>query len=78
MSRLTEIIGKDKFARFTHYCDGEFWFTCDGSDFAFPVPGVDMLDAVVYATEPTVYYMRWIRKHLEYLEKCRSEQASCD
>ena len=60
-------------ARFIHYHDGALWYVCnDGFEFPVPVPG-DVGSARFLATEKASLLMRYIRKHMEMLEKARAE-----
>ncbi len=62
--------------KFSYYRDGELWYeTHDG--FKFPVPIKDTGTASFNAEEKGILMMRYIRKHIESLEKARNEhQAS--
>lgn len=61
------ILVKNKTARFVHYRDGHFMYeTEDG--FQFPVPIDDIGTATLLAEDKAVFFMRWIRRHLEVIE----------
>lgn len=60
---------KDKFIRFNYYQDGKLWFRVSTTEFSFPVPIEDCGSARFNEGEKAMLYMRWIRKHLETLEK---------
>ena len=58
---------KNKTARFVHYRDGHFIYeTQDG--FQFPVPLADIGTATLLAEDKALFFMRWIRRHLEVME----------
>ncbi len=69
---VKECVGPGRFVRFDRYCDNNLWYVCDNG-FNFPVPIDDAREAVFNATEPSMLFMRWIRRHLDWLKKCRNE-----
>lgn len=78
-SQILKLV-KDQKARIMHYSDGELWYKTDGG-FEFPVPIHDRSEigtATFMAEEKALLLMRYIRKHLEYLEKARNEQNEID
>lgn len=72
MSDLKDLV-KGKTVSFTFYRDGELWYKVDGTDFTFPVPISDTGGAVFSAVDKAILFMRYIRKHLEMLEKAKQE-----
>ena len=74
MSDIKEHVGKDKKVRFLHYQDGVLWYRCD-SGFEFPVPCDDFGSGIALPEDKSIAYMRWIRKHMEMLEKAKEEQG---
>ena len=63
---ITELV-KNKRAGFVHYRDGNFIYeTEDG--FQFPVPLADIGTATLLAEDKALFFMRWIRRHLETME----------
>ncbi len=70
---ITEMV-KDKNVKFVHYVGGNLWYqTQDG--FMFPVPISDIGDATFMAEDKAILFMRYIRKHLQFLEAARAEQG---
>lgn len=62
---------KDKNVVFDFYRDGELWYkTEDG--FSFPVPTNDVGKGIMKSVDKAIYYMRWIRKHLNSIEEGRN------
>lgn len=54
--------------KFVHYQDGNLIYKCiDG--FEFPVPIDDCGSARFLAGDKGMVFMKWIRKHMELLEK---------
>ena len=70
MSLLKQhIAGPVKFIR---YADSEFWYKCeDGFEFAIPL--ADTAGAEFKAEDKGMFFMRWIRKHMEMLEAAKAE-----
>jgi hypothetical protein len=67
MATLKERIkGKVQFLQF----DGPkqiLVYQCDVDGFVFYVPLADAMDATFEAEDNAIYFMRWIRKHQEYV-----------
>ena len=61
---------KDKVVRFSFYRNGELFYKTE-CGFEFPVPIEDVGDAVFLAEDKALLFMRYIRKHINYLEKSR-------
>lgn len=61
---------KDKIVKFKYYRDGELWYEIVGlAAFQFPVPLSDTGTAVFKYEDKAIYFMRWIRKHKEMIER---------
>jgi len=80
MGKSTKILKlvKDQKARIIFYSDGELWYRTD-SGFEFPVPVLDRTEvgvATFQAEEKALLLMRYIRKHLEYIEKAKEDQKT--
>lgn len=74
MQQLKEMIRDHKKVRFSFYRDQELWYkTEDG--FEFPVPLYEIGNATFMAEDRAILFMRYIRKHMEMLDKARKEQA---
>jgi hypothetical protein len=59
--------------KFVCYGSGELWYVTD-SGFEFPVPIDDTGDGIFLATDKAMLFMRYIRKHIEYLEESKQLQ----
>jgi hypothetical protein len=58
---------------FSHYRKGNLWYvTSRGLE--FPVPIEDTGDAEFKTVDKGLYFMRWIRKHIESIEQAKTEQ----
>lgn len=63
---ITAIV-KNKRARFVYFREGNFIYRTDNG-FQFPVPFTDIGNATLLAEDKALFFMRWIRKHLETIE----------
>lgn len=64
---------KNRNVDFMYYKDKEFWYqTEDGFD--FPVPLDDVGTSILKTKDKAIYFMRWIRKHLEILKSWEDEK----
>lgn len=68
MSTLKELVAGGKRVKFIHFRRNELWYTTD-CGFEFPVPIDDVGDATFLADDKAMLFMRYIRKHLEAIEK---------
>lgn len=88
LPKLTDLVGKDKKVYFSFYRDGELWYKAMWREekmltptstqstpywFEFPIPPDDMKGAIFKAEDKSIIFMRFIRKHLEYLAACIKE-----
>lgn len=73
MTKITDHIGEGKFCHFLHYQDGNLWYKTD-SGFEFPVPVADTGTGIFLPTDKSIFFMRWIRKHMKYIEDAKTSQ----
>ena len=66
MHNLKDMVSGGKLVTFTHYFDGNLWYKTE-DNFSFPVPISDIGTATFNATDRAMFFMRYIRKHLELL-----------
>lgn len=71
MRKIKEMI-KDKKVTFCYYTEGDLWYITE-CGFKFPVPIVDCGDAVFTKEDKSMLFMRWIRKHISYLDKAKEK-----
>lgn len=69
MTVLKGLVADGKKAVFSHYKAGYLYYTVD--NFEFPVPISDTGDGTFLAEERSILFMRYIRKHLKYLDDSR-------
>ena len=72
MSRIKEMVEKGKKVTFCYYREGELWYITE-CGFKFPVPITDVNGACVKNQDKALLFMRWIRRHLSYLDKAKEE-----
>lgn len=63
---------KDKKVFFVRYHKNELWYVTE-CGFEFPVPISDTSDAIFEKEDRALLFMRWIRKHIDYLELAKQE-----
>lgn len=79
LPRITQLVREQ--AGFTHYEDGKLWYQVtwsqdDGSwggIFDFPIPIDDAGGGKFLPIDRALTFMRWMRKHLEYLQSALEE-----
>lgn len=62
---------KDKKVTFVRYRRGELWYITE-CGFDFPVPITDTGDADFQAVEKAMLFMRYIRKHINYITDAKA------
>jgi hypothetical protein len=64
---LKELV-KTRVVHFVEYRKGNLWYNISGyEDFVFPVPIEDTGDGIFKHSDSAMLFMRYIRKHLEYI-----------
>jgi hypothetical protein len=63
---------KDRVVKFQFYRSGELWYVTE-CGFEFPVPTDDVGNAVLKNEDKAIMFMRYIRKHLDCIEKAKKE-----
>jgi len=61
-----QIVKGSKFSNFDSYREGIFYYTTD-QGFKFIVPLLDISGATLNAQEKTIYFMRWIRQQVDFI-----------
>jgi hypothetical protein len=72
MLTLKEMVNSGKKVRFLFYREMELWYTTEDG-FEFPVPIDDIGSAIFFAEDKAILFMRYIRKHIAYIEKAKLE-----
>jgi len=76
MNELKSMVQRGRKVHFVFYRDGDLWYETD-SGFRFPVPISDIGTATFFTEDRAILFMRYIRKHLESLDKAR-EARQCE
>ena len=71
---IKEMVSEGKQVHFLRYQQGELWYVTD-TGFDFPVPLADTGSAAFKAHDKALLFMRWIRKHVAWLESVRTSQV---
>jgi len=72
---LKDMVRAGQKVRISFYSRGNLWYITD-SGFEFPVPVGDRAEvgnATFLAEDKAIYFMRYIRKHMQFLEDARME-----
>ncbi len=77
MNTLKEMVKDQKKVRFSFYRDSDLWYKTE-CGFEFPVPISEAGTATFLAEDKAILFMRYIRKHIEMLEKEKAHYAEND
>lgn len=77
LPELKDLVGKDKKVYFSFYRDGEVWYRT-ACGFEFPIPPEDLKGAIFRNEDKSVYFMRFIRIHLAYLQMSMLDQNATE
>ncbi len=75
---IKEMVSDNKKVKFLYYKLGELWYETE-TGFKFPVPVYDTSEvgeATFLAEDKALLFMRYIRKHIAYLEAAKNEYES--
>ncbi len=72
MQTLKEMVKDNQKVRFRYYRENELWYATE-CGFEFPVPVDDTGTGVFLAEDRAIRFMRWIRRHMELIEKSRQQ-----
>ena len=64
---IKEMVNNNQKVIFRFYRDGQLWYATE-CGFEFPVPLSEAGTATFFAQDKAILFMRYIRKHLEYLK----------
>lgn len=70
---LKDMVGKGQKVKISCYTSGNLWYMAENG-FEFPVPVHDRKEvgnATFLAEDKAIYFMRYIRKHIQYLDDAR-------
>lgn len=72
MYNIKDMVKDNQKAKFTHYKSNELWYQTE-TGFKFPVPIEDTGDGIFNLEEKALLLMRYIRKHIKFLEDAEKE-----
>jgi hypothetical protein len=71
---IKEMVNNNQKVAFQFYRDGQLWYVTE-CGFEFPVPVAEAGTATFLAQDRAILFMRYIRKHIEYLRKSMAEHG---
>ena len=74
---IKEMVENNQKVRFRFYRDGQLWYATECS-FEFPVPITEAGTATFLAEDKAILFMRYIRKHMEFLKKSMDQKGSVE
>lgn len=72
MKSVKEMVKGGKKVTFSYFYGGDLWYKTE-CGFEFPVPVEDTSGAVFRAEDKAILFMRWIRKHVAFVEAFEAE-----
>ena len=72
---LKDMVQRGKKVRISSFSRGQLWYRTENG-FEFPVPVLDRKEvgnATFLAEDKAIYFMRYIRKHMQFLDAAREE-----
>ena len=70
MNTIKDMVANGKKVHFLYYHDSQLWYATE-CGFEFPVPIEDIGNATFLNEDKAMLFMRYIRKHLDAIEKAR-------
>jgi len=74
---VKEMVKNNQKVRFQFYRDGQLWYKAE-CGFEFPVSISEAGTATFLAEDKAILFMRYIRKHLEFLRKSMDQEGSLE
>jgi hypothetical protein len=74
---IKEMVKNNQKVRFRFFRDGQLWYGTD-CGFEFPVPISEAGTATFLAEDKAILFMRYIRKHLEFLKESMDQKGSIE
>jgi len=68
---VKEMVAEGRKVRFLRYKLGALWYITE-TGFEFPVPITDCGDGTFLAEDKAILFIRYVRKHVAYLEDAKS------
>lgn len=74
MNSIKDMVKDGKKVTFVFYREGELWYKTE-CGFQFSVPINDVGTAAMLNEDKAILFMRWIRKHVEMLDKAKIKEG---
>jgi hypothetical protein len=74
---LKEMVQNSQKVAFRFYRDGQLWYSTE-CGFEFPVSISEAGTATFLAEDKAILFMRYIRRHMEYLKKSMDQKDSLE
>ncbi len=74
---IKEMVENNQKAAFRFYRDGQLWYATE-CGFEFPVPISEAGTATFLVEDRAILFMRYIRKHIEFLKKSMGQDNSLE
>jgi hypothetical protein len=72
---IKDMVKDNQKVSFQFYRDGQLWYAAE-CGFEFPVPIADAGTATFLAEDRAILFMRYMRKHIEYLQRSIEEHRT--
>lgn len=72
MTSIKDMVKDGQKVKFLFYKSHELWYVTE-TGFEFPVPTYDTGDGTFLAEDKAMLFMRYIRKHVKFLEEAKKE-----
>ncbi len=72
MNSIKDMVKDNKKVVFVRFKENELWYVTE-CGFEFPVPVEDTGSATFLAEDKAMLFMRYIRKHIAFLEKAKAD-----
>lgn len=73
MNTIKDMVKDGKKVRFAHFKENALWYETE-CGFSFPVPVEETGTATFLPEDKAMLFMRYIRKHIAFLEAAKTEQ----
>lgn len=77
MNSIKEMVNNNKRVAFVRYQNSELWYSTE-CGFEFPVPISDTGEAAFLNSDKALLFMRWIRKHIDVIQKAKEETSAAE
>lgn len=74
MTSIKDMVKDGQKVKFLFYKSHELWYVTE-TGFEFPVPTYDTGDGTFLAEDKAMLFMRYIRKHVKFLEEAKKEST---